>query len=259
MTEELVRAADGVSLSARVSGEGQPLVLVHGTTGSKESWALVEPLLAQDFTVWSYDRRGRGLSGDGESYDVEREVEDLLAVLDATDGRAHLLGHSFGGHCALEASRVADLRSLCLYEPVAHAARKRDAIATTLELLAAGKDEEALKVQLVDVAGVSAEEFSFVRGTPQVWERFLGGAPTIEREVQAVLEADWDPQRHQSLTCPTLLLSGALTANPVYLSYDELLQAAPHAVHTIIAGQRHLAFATDPRGFAAAVTAFLRG
>ena len=51
-----VRAPDGVPLSVRVTGAGQPLVLVHGTTGSRESWALIEPLLAEHFTVWSYDR-----------------------------------------------------------------------------------------------------------------------------------------------------------------------------------------------------------
>jgi alpha-beta hydrolase superfamily lysophospholipase len=99
-----VTSADGTTLSARVSGRGSPLVLVHGTTGSKESWALVERGLAGSHTVWSYDRRGRGDSADDPArYALEREVDDLVAVLDDLGEPAHLLGHSFGG-CGLDAT-----------------------------------------------------------------------------------------------------------------------------------------------------------
>lgn len=73
-------SADGTTISARVTGDGSPLVLVHGTTGSKDSWAMVEEALARHHTVWAYDRRGRADSGDRpDDYSFEHEVADVVA------------------------------------------------------------------------------------------------------------------------------------------------------------------------------------
>ena len=96
MLETTITSADGTTLAARHSGHGSPMVLVHGAIGSLETFALIEGLLAERHSVWVYSRRGRGGSGDGPHYGLDREVEDVLAVLAAAGDHAHLLGHSGG-------------------------------------------------------------------------------------------------------------------------------------------------------------------
>jgi pimeloyl-ACP methyl ester carboxylesterase len=252
-----VVGADGVQLHADVTGTGPPLVLVHGTTGTRESWAAVAPLLAERHTVWAYDRRGRGGSTDATDHSLVAEAEDLLAVLAAAGPGAHLVGHSYGGAVALEAARLGpDLASLVLYEPPGHASRKQEVVRRAQALLAAGEVEEGLRVQLLEAAALSEAELSFLESVPVLWQRIVGTAPTVGREVQALLDQGWVPERYAGLGVPVLLLSGELTGSPVYLSADDLREAVPDARAEVLAGQRHLAFATGPQSFADAVLGF---
>jgi pimeloyl-ACP methyl ester carboxylesterase len=93
-------------------------VLAHGTTADHTRWAPILPTLSKRFTIYACDRRGRGASGDGTSYALEREVEDLAAVVDGIGGPVDLLGHSYGALCSREAAALArNLRRLVLYEP----------------------------------------------------------------------------------------------------------------------------------------------
>lgn len=253
-----VRSVDGTMLSARVTGSGPPLVLVHGTTGSKDSWAMVEPGLGRHHATWSYDRRGRGGSGDVPgSYSLDREVDDLLAVLSAAGPNAHLVGHSFGGCVALEAARCADdLASLVLYEPPFHVSVCADAIDRATAMIEEGDLEGGLRLQLLEVAGLSPDELALVSSIPEVWTRFLATAETIPREVSALAALPWDPTRYGGIETATLLLTGELTGTDVYLTADELRQAIPTAEHAVMPGQRHIAFATDPDVFVASVARF---
>src|SRR5262245_50334953 len=103
-----VTSADGTKLAVRRSGQGSPIVLVHGTNGDLDTFALVEGLLAERHSVWVYSRRGRGGSGDGPDYSLQREVDDVLAVVAAAGGNAHLLGHSGGAlYCLFAATETA--------------------------------------------------------------------------------------------------------------------------------------------------------
>ncbi len=98
---ETIRSIDGMRIAFERSGAGSPLVLVHGTS-----------------TVYAVDRRGRGSSSDATRYDIEREVEDIVAVVGSIGQPIDLLGHSYGGICSLEAAlRTSHLRRLILYEP----------------------------------------------------------------------------------------------------------------------------------------------
>jgi len=93
-------------------------VLVHGGTADHTRWLSILPALEERFTVYAVDRRGRGLSGDAPEYAIEREFEDVAAVVDAIDGPVDVLGHSYGALCALEAALLTDkIRRLALYEP----------------------------------------------------------------------------------------------------------------------------------------------
>ena len=100
-----VLSKDGTAIAYETIGEGAPLVLVHGTGGTRERWAPVVPALASHFTVYAMDRRGRGESQDGTAvYTIEREFEDVAALVDSIGTPVNLFGHSYGGICALEAS-----------------------------------------------------------------------------------------------------------------------------------------------------------
>jgi pimeloyl-ACP methyl ester carboxylesterase len=113
-----VSSTDGTRIGYRRSGEGPPLVLVHGATGAHWSFRFLVPTLVDRFTVYAVDRRGRDESGDRAEYAIEREFEDVAAVVDSIDEPASLLGHSYGATVALGAALVArNLHRLVLYEP----------------------------------------------------------------------------------------------------------------------------------------------
>ena len=115
---EYVTSKDGISIAYERRGKGQPLVLIHGTAADHTRWEPVLPGLEKQFTVYAVDRRGRGQSGDGDSYAIELEYEDVAAVVDSVPGPVDLLGHSYGAICSLEASlKTSNLRKLVLYEP----------------------------------------------------------------------------------------------------------------------------------------------
>jgi len=252
-----VVAGDGTVLSARVTGSGPPMVLVHGTSADKETWGLVEPTFAKRYTVWSYDRRGRGRSGNGTDYDFGVEVDDVRAVVAAAGTDTHLVGHSFGACCALEAAALGcPLASLVLYEAPFHEGRRAEQIQRALDCLDAGDHEAALLVFLPEVVGVSEDEVTMLRGLPEVWARIVAAAPTIGREMTALAKLGWDPTRYGAIDVPTLYITGGLTSSPVYLSRDELLAGVPHASHTVLSEQRHLANGTAPTAFAEAVIKF---
>ncbi|MCC6803889.1 MAG: alpha/beta hydrolase, partial [Anaerolineae bacterium] len=103
---ETIVSRDGTPITYARSGTGPPLVLVHGTMSSHGTWAPVLPTLEQLFTVFGVDRRGYGASGDSPDYAVGREFEDLAMLVDSLGDNVSLLGHSFGGLCALEAARL---------------------------------------------------------------------------------------------------------------------------------------------------------
>src|ERR1700722_893960 len=141
---ETVISADGTGIAYWREGSGPPLLLVHGGVCDHLAWRFVGPFLARKFTVYTCDRRGRGESGDTPPYAVERELDDIDALLQMIRDPAHLLGHSAGGILALlAAERTDSLLSLILYEPafVVDGARQRpgpDVLEKMRSLLAAG-------------------------------------------------------------------------------------------------------------------------
>jgi pimeloyl-ACP methyl ester carboxylesterase len=131
-----VTSIDGTPVAYRVSGRGDAVLFVHGSATSSADWLVVLPLLRDRLTVVTMDRRGRGRSGDGPDYAMEREAEDVLAVLDAVDAEL-LVGHSYGALCSiLAAERTDRLRRLVVYEPPI--AVKADWVGSVDELVAGG-------------------------------------------------------------------------------------------------------------------------
>src|SRR5205814_1374885 len=140
-------------------GSGPSLVLVHGTAADHARWNIVLPRLSARYTCYVMDRRGRAESGDAREYALEREAEDVLAVVASVPGPVRLMGHSFGGLCAMEAaSRTRKLSHLVLYEPAAFVPGNDvygDDVIGDLEWLLAKGDREGLVVRMLrDVAGI---------------------------------------------------------------------------------------------------------
>ena len=141
---EKVASRDGMPIAAWRSGEGPPLVLVHGAAADHSRWAPVLPALEERFTVLAIDRRGRGQSGDAVDYAIEREYEDLAAVVEWAGEGVNVLGHSYGGICALEAALLTNrIGRLVLYEPPMGFLESPPHVVQRLEeLLEAGKRDE---------------------------------------------------------------------------------------------------------------------
>jgi pimeloyl-ACP methyl ester carboxylesterase len=114
-------SADGTQIAYFTSGEGPPLLLVHGGGGDHTRWDALRPYLEPHFTLYAMDRRGRGASGDHPDYAFEREYEDVAAVVDAVAEASgspfHLYGHSYGGFSAFGAAALSrNIARLVLYE-----------------------------------------------------------------------------------------------------------------------------------------------
>jgi pimeloyl-ACP methyl ester carboxylesterase len=227
-------SADGTPIAYRAWGDGPPIVFVHGVGTSGADWTFVQPLLRDRFTVVAMDRRGRGASGDHSAYAMEREAEDVLAVLDAVDAEL-LVGHSYGGLCSvLAAQRTDRLRRLVLYEPPI-GVRERDAAALD-ELVARGDVDAALEAFLRG-AGTPEDQLALIRSSP-AWPVLLDAVPALPRELRAASEWRNPPG---PIDVPTLYLLGADTTSPAYLTgLDDLLAAFPDLRRDVIPGQQHV-------------------
>jgi pimeloyl-ACP methyl ester carboxylesterase len=211
--------------------------------------------------VYALDRRGRGESGDGPRYSIEREGEDIAAVVESIREPATLLGHSFGGICCLEAlPRSAGIKSAILYEPspvgvsvVSAGVRSR-----LDQHLADGDREGALLTFFREVVEVPEEQLERMRSHP-VWASRIASAHTIPRET--VIEEGYrlDVATLRSVRTPILLLIG--TASPALLRQTALTlhKMLPGAWLVEMARQQHIAMDAVPELFANVVLSFMRG
>jgi pimeloyl-ACP methyl ester carboxylesterase len=225
------------------------------------AWYYVAPLLARMFTVYTFDRRGRGDSGDTLPYAVERELEDIAAMLTAIGEPAHLLGHSAGGILALQtAERVSNLLSLILYEPafVVEGARERPSPAILEEmkaLLAQGNRDEVIRIAIRETLGLPESEVAAMRAGPG-WEQL--------RSVAHAVPYDWglwaEPlheERVRTVRTRTLLLAGSESPRWLPMGAEAVLAALPNARLGVLEGQEHLAMITAPEMFAQTVIDFV--
>ncbi len=228
-------SADGTRIAYRAAGAGDPILLVHGSATTSADWILVRSLLRDRFTVVTMDRRGRGQSGDGSHYSIDREGEDVLAVLEAV-GAELLVGHSYGAMCSVRAAAKADsLRGLVLYEPPIGADDR--ALEALDDLIARGDLALALRGFLA-VAGTSEQQLEAIQ-TSAAWPTLLGAVPSLPRELRAC--AVWTHPTGP-IDVPTLFLRGGRTESPFYLDgFDELEAAFTRGHHATIPDQLHVA------------------
>ena len=262
MIQETVHSRDGTSIAYWRSGDGPPLLLVHGAVADHSTtWRLVLPALEERFTVCAMDRRGRGGSGDGPAYDLQREAEDVAAVVEALGEPVSMVGHSFGALCAAEAALLStNVSRLILYEglPVRGADGFRPGAIDRLEtLLASGEVENMLMTLLRDVADLPAQEIELLRSQRDAWQRRLANVPTVPRELRAEERYVFLPERFRNVQIPTLLLVGGDSPSRELRNAGTVARALPNARVVILPDQQHLAMFTAPDLFVEEVVACL--
>jgi pimeloyl-ACP methyl ester carboxylesterase len=263
VSQESVSSEDGTPIAYWRSGEGPPLVLVHGTAADHSRWKPVLPVFEEHFTVYAVDRRGRGDSGDSENYSIEWEFEDVATVVDSIGEPVNLLGHSYGALCALEAALLTrNVRKLVLYEPGMNVTGEQvyppGFIDRLDALLEAGDRDAVISTMFRDLVGMPQEEVEYLRSLP-AWQERVKAAHTVPRELRADEAYRFDPQRFGGLGVPTLLLSGG--ASPAFLkaadnAVDETL---PNSCIVVMPGQGHAAMDTGTDLFTTEVLKFLGG
>jgi pimeloyl-ACP methyl ester carboxylesterase len=253
-----VLSADGTPIAFDRTGDSNThLVLVHGTAGNRSRWATIRPLFESFFSVIALDRRGRGDSGDNSRYAIEREFEDVAAVVNSLNAPVLLFGHSYGGICALEAAvRTDKLIGLILYEPViGEKLCSQEQLEELETLLAAGDREAALKTFLRIVVAMPMNEVEIFATSP-VWQSRVAAAHTLPRELRAAQDYELDVERFDNLSTPVMLLLGGDSPPLFRNSLRKLEQVLPNSRTVVMPGQQHIAMDTAPDLFVDAILGF---
>ena len=242
-----VISRDGTPIVFDQSGRGPALILVTGALAKRTGQSSLAARLAWHFSVFTYDRRGRGESGDTMPYAVEREVEDIDALINEAGGSAFLFGHSSGGALALEAALQPGgekLKKLAIYEvpynddPEARRAW-RAYIQQLTELLAAGRRGDAVAL-FMQYVGTPAGQIEGMRRAP-FWPDLEAIAPTLAYDHTALLGKDNSipVERAAQVRVPTLIMNGGASFPFMYVTARTLSQTIPHAQLRTLEGQSH--------------------
>ncbi|MEV0574574.1 alpha/beta hydrolase [Streptomyces sp. NPDC050392] len=232
---------DGTLIAYRRRGEGPPLILVGGALGTAETEAPLARLLAPRFDVVTYDRRGRGASGDGSPYAVERETEDLAALAEVTGGRPSVFGVGSGGALALEAQAAGlPLERLAVYEPpytqgAAGLLFKAGCTARLHRLLSAGDRGGAVELFLT-ATGVTADMIARMRSAP-LWRTLESVAHTLAYDDAVLGNGAVPADRFAAVTARTLVVCGGFSPAATRTSTHLLADALPRGRHRTLTGQ----------------------
>lgn len=259
---------DGTQIVYWTSGQGPPLVLVHGAAADHTRWRPLLPYLEDRVTIHAMDRRGRGGSGDASAYGLEREYEDVAAVIDAvavaSEHPVDVYGHSHGALVAFGAATLtSNLRKLVLYEgwPVPNPsvyAFPTQVLDRMDRLLAEGDRDGVVEALFRAVLDVSDEDMAALRSAPS-WPGRVAAAHTVPREIVAETRAGLVPEQAARIRVPVLLVTGKESADPAKTEVDTVAAALPNARQLALAGQQHIADVLAPETFAQHLLEFLHG
>lgn len=261
---ETARSKDGTAIAFERAGNGPPLFIVSGALSDRRTAATLAELLSGEFAVYRYDRRGRGDSGDTPPYQVEREIEDLAALIEPAGGPAMVFGHSSGAVLALKAAEhLPVIRKLAIYEPPFITDTRReplpDDFPTKLSgLLDNGKRGEAVEYFLTVAVQVPAAAVQQMRKSPSWGEmeklahtlvydlRVLGG----DMSGKAPKAVDW-----ASLEIPVLAMEGGSSPEWARTAVETVTRLLPGGQRRTLEGQTHGA---DPALLAPVLAQFFR-
>jgi pimeloyl-ACP methyl ester carboxylesterase len=238
-----VTSKDGTAIAFERLGQGPPVVLVCGGSVDRLSNAPLAALLAQHFSVFNYDRRGRGESSDTPPYAVEREIEDLDAVISVAGGQAYVYGSSSGSVLALEAARTlpARISKLAMWEPPyipeGYPRPPADTARIFSDLVAAGRRGDAVEFFMAKVVGLPAEFVAQARNAP-FWQAQEAIAHTLAYDA-TIMGDYWLPSEWLAeVSTPTLVIDGG-EMPPLSQGAQALAEALPHGQRRTLSGQPH--------------------
>ncbi len=243
---QTIQSKDGTTLAYDVYGSGPTLIYITGASCFRTFRPIVQDAkaFAKEFTVYNYDRRGRGDSTDTQPYAIEREVEDIEALIDAAGGKAQLYGHSSGAVLALEAAlRLgAKVDKVVMYDPPyvhdeAEKSQYKILSQQVDKLLQAGKNAQAMTTFLKGI-GMPKLFVYLIRLMPG-WKTMVALAPTLAYDI--ALTRDMPPvDRASHVTVPVLVLVGEKSPAGIHNVASQLTKAIPGATFLQIAGQNHM-------------------
>ncbi|QBD80716.1 alpha/beta hydrolase [Ktedonosporobacter rubrisoli] len=239
-----VLSQDGTAIAFEQAGKGPAVILVLGAFNDQATGAPLAACLSEHFTVFNYDRRGRGASGDTAPYALEREIEDLAALIKEAGGSAAVFGYSSGALLALMAAAHAlPITKLALYEPPflignGAAERAQEAARRLSELLAKDLRGEAVELFQIDLVGIPAEIVTQMRNAPfrpalEAMAHTLVYDATILGHMEVLFA------QLGSIQVPTLVVSGSESPALLDEAAQAVTEALPHAQHRRLAGQTH--------------------
>ena len=249
-----ITSQDGTPIAFDQSGQGPAVILVSPAFGMRADEASLAEALAPSFTVFAYDRRGRGASGDTAPYAVEREIEDLEAMLNAAGGSAYVFGHSSGAVLALDAAQMlpTKIMKLALYEPpfIVDESRPPMPVEFALHLrmlVAEGRRGDTVEYWQTHL-GIPAEAIAQMRQSP-MWAGLEELAPTLPYDAAIMGDTQrGNPvalRRWVSVTVPTLVMDGTTMMGRedfhMFMRHgaDELAKVLPNAQRRTLEGQDH--------------------
>ena len=250
---EKINSKDGTPIACWRTGEGPPLVLIHGSISDHFYWEPILSELQRHFAVYTIDRRGFGQSGDySDVYSIEREYEDVAAVVDSIGTPVNLMGHSYGAICALEGASLTsqNVHRLVLYEPPINASNPPGFVERLEAMLDAEDKEGVIATFMREMLGVDPEE---VPG----WQEWVPFAHTLPRELGAAETYAFDAKRFDSLRIPTMCCSG--DESPPFLQEGSrvVAEALPDSRIAVMSGHGHEGVETGPDLLVREVVRFL--
>ena len=259
-----VVSRDGTKVAYDRSGSGPAVILIGGAFQQRAD-PMFEPLAVQlstRFTVINYDRRGRGDSGDTPPYAVDREVDDLAALIETGGGNASLFGMSSGGVLGLEAAASGlSVAKLALYEPpcIVDASRPPvpdDYLGRLESAISTGRNGDAVELFMIEVVGLPADAVAGMRRAP-FWPAMEAVAPTLAYDGTIMAEVSSGgplPKRWAAIGQPTMVIDGADSPPYQHEAVRTLANLLPRGRRRTLGGQTHQ---VDPAVLAPIVEAFL--
>lgn len=260
---------DGTTIAFEESGVGPAIVLVDAALADRSGSAKLTVPLSEKFTVINYDRRGRGKSTDKQPYAIEREIEDIEALIDATGGSAFLFGSSSGSVLALDAANklVHKVRGLVMYEPPfivddSRPPMPNDFADQVTKLVSADRRSDAVKLFFNKGMGIPSVFVTLMRLFMRDWPKMVQIAHTIPYDL-AVLAGTQSGKplpvdRWASVTAPTLVLTGGKSEAFFHKGAKALADFLPNTQHRILKDQHHGSVVTAPEVIASEIVEFFK-
>jgi pimeloyl-ACP methyl ester carboxylesterase len=268
VTDNTVVSADGTRIAFEQSGRGPAVILISSGLADRADAAKLAKILAENFTVINYDRRGRGKTPASGPVAVEREIEDIAALIEHAGGSAHLFGSSSGAILTLRAAAAGlNVERVVAFEPPFVVERESkfgpgEGFPERIEaLLVEGRHSEAVKAFMIEAQNMPKMMVSFMKLARGMWRKLCDMAPSLRYDLAVVGDTQQGnplkPEPWQRIAAPTLVLTGGKSPDGFHNAAKAVTALAPNAEHRVLPGLNHGAVVMAPKKLAPTVTEFL--